>query len=85
MQNINDRIKIKGINEMKIQLPDKCPVCGAEMMATDCTYVFYKCNFGLNTINPNNSVGNCADKILIKFGTADTTGYEEKQQNENNS
>lgn len=76
---------------MKIQLPDKCPVCGAEKVEIPQSenMAYYLCETEIyshiynqieNIYECDISIdGKCADKILIKFGTSDTTGYEEKQ------
>jgi hypothetical protein len=68
---------------MKIQLPDKCPVCGAGK--TDYSYsTLYECGLSIKVMMDKDmiaihKIGICADKVLIKFGTSDTTGYEEKE------
>jgi hypothetical protein len=75
---------------MKIQLPDKCPVCGAERMdipqSENMAYYLCKTELYTTVYNQIENIyeidisidGNCADKVLIKFGTTETTGYEEK-------
>jgi hypothetical protein len=70
---------------MKIQLPDKCPVCGAERFYGDSLKRDYKCGLilmkGINNIKDCKiwGSGNCADKVLIKFGTTEQAGNEEKE------
>lgn len=68
---------------MKIQLPDRCPVCGAEIEKTCQLYLVYKCGLWIDMwakLDIKSLAGsrNCADKILVKFGTSESTGYEEK-------
>lgn len=66
---------------MKIQLPDRCPVCGAEKVNNNKgNDIQYKCNTFICTdyVFIVKAIGKCADKILVKFGTSEVTGYEEK-------
>jgi hypothetical protein len=60
---------------MKIQLPDQCPVCGAESYRKG----RYKCGLYIYIwdVSTIKYFGKCADKVLIKFGTTEQTGNEE--------
>jgi len=64
---------------MKIQLPDKCPVCGAEIAYKCNLYLRYECELLVSVNGGLKVTGDCADKVLIKFGTTEQTENEEKE------